>query len=48
MKKFLALAAVIIFLTAGCGADKGITPEEFMRRYNNNLAAVSMGWYRGQ
>ena len=40
MKKFLALAAVIIFLTASCGADKGITPEEFMRRYNNNLAAL--------
>ena len=43
MKKFLALAAAIIFLAAGCGADKGITPEEFMRRYNDNLDALDMG-----
>lgn len=43
MKKIGILLAVIIFLTASCGADKGTTPEEFMRRYNNNLAALNIG-----
>lgn len=44
MKKFFTLlAAVVLIFAAGCGADKGITSEEFMNRYNANLAALNLG-----
>ena len=41
MKKFWVLAAAIIFLATSCGTSYkvfGISPEEFMRRYNDNLS----------
>lgn len=48
MKKFFVLAAAIIILAASCGSsdDKifGITPKEFMRRYNENLASTSANY----
>ena len=39
MKKFLVmLTAVLVILATGCGSSSNVTPEEFARRYNANLA----------
>lgn len=44
MKKFLVmLTAILMVLATGCGSSSGVTSEEFMNRYNANLAALNIG-----